>query len=574
MKWNIKSPSKLQVVKYSKDLNVSKTMASILINRNIDISTADSVLKKPIKLIENPYNITNAKEVAEAIISHMGQGKEFFVFADYDMDGITSGFVMTDYLRSCEESVTAHFPQRSDGYGITRSFCEYVKEASVVEGFEPVIITVDNGIAALDAATYCKEQGIPLIVTDHHEPQATLPDCVFCDPWTDRSSAGHDLAGVGVAWKVCMVIEDITGKGDVEKYIPYVAIGTVGDVMPMSKENASIVNMGLDMINSKKVKTLNTMMDFLGIKKMTAETIAWEIVPKFNSCGRLGNIELAAGLFFMEEEDKVDIKDTVIDIVETDDQRKKITKKATADAEKQDYSQDNICLFDASKYPHGIAGIIAGKLAEKFQKPAFVYSTKEDGSCPASARSINGLDLSYLLSREAVNGTILGFGGHTQACGVTLIEDKLIDFKHGMNQQIANMVTEGIIEVVEASIPIDAEISFGEIKPSLFDEINRIPYDKNVCHAPLFCMMDLKVISTKRSSNNEANICFTLEDKNGVRKDVWGWGLGPVYESLGEPATVDFAGELRLGFGRDAGKPVFNIKDIHDSKTEKEELVA
>ena len=564
MQWNIKKASPLKLAKYKNRLGVSSIMAKVLHNRAIDIDTARLELNDPMALVELPTEITGAEAAAKAILEQCGKGKQFIIFADYDVDGLTSGYIMTDFLLSIGEDAIVHYPQRSEGYGLSMDFVKEVVDASA----NAVVITVDNGITKLNEVQYLNEHNIPVIVTDHHEPQGVLPDCVCCDPWTDKDSAGHHLCGAAVAWKVCMIMEYTIEKGDTEKYLPHVALATVADVMPMVAENIALVRLGLEAINNGKSRAISTLMEMLDIKTLTAGDIAWKIAPKLNSCGRMNSIDVAGELFFMEDADAIDIKDQVRDIIECDDERTKYTKRAQKAIEKMDYSQDNVCLFDASEYPAGIAGIIAGKITERFGKPSFVYTSFDSEVYSASARSIPFLDLGLLLNTELEKGNIHGWGGHAQACGVSLNPDRLNDFRTSMNKQIAMLIAEcGDEAAEEPTLDVDAEISIKDLNSKLLKEIEMLPYDKATCPAPVFCMTGVKV-KAKQPYSNKNHLVLDCEDKNGNTITLVMWNSYDSYAALGEPSVMDIAGTIEtVGFPdrttkRRATDVTLKIKDM------------
>lgn len=542
MKWNIKKPNILKVAAYKKRLGISSIFAKVLLNRNIKIDTADKILHDPMMLIEDPYKIAGAEEVARAIIKLLDEKKEFFVFADYDVDGLTSGFIMTDFLRSIGAKASVYYPERYEGYGLNMKFC---KEAVQFQG---IIITVDNGITKNAEIEWTKRCGTPIVVTDHHEPQGKLPDCPCCDPYISESSAGHHLCGAAVAWKVCMIIEDILGKGDTEKYLPYIALGTIADVMPMTPENAALVNLGLEAVNQGKSRAIKALMNACDIKSLTAEDIAWKIAPKLNACGRMNDIMAAGELFFMEDASDEELHDQILEIVERDDARQKATKKAQKEIEKLDFSNDMVCLFDASDYPMGISGIIAGKIAEHFGKPAFVYFDDGSDIVSASARSINGLDLPQLLDNERSKGSIVNWGGHALACGVTFKLDKVNEFREGMNRQIGFMLEHDMLKIKESELDIDTEIGFKDIADKLMKELEELPYDKAVCTSPEFCLKNVKV-QTRQPYSNKNHLVLDCIDKDGTKFTLVEWNGYPAYEALGKPKAIDIAGRIStVGF--------------------------
>lgn len=571
MNWNISEPKFFSINKYIKELGVSPTMAQILINRGMDVNTAFVLLNTPIDLVNNNEEIYGAKDAADTIVKHIIAKSDIHIFADYDVDGITSGFVMADFLRKCNCDATVYYPNRNEGYGLNMEYCgKIVANASLDK--ETLLITVDNGVSALNEIKYLQDSGIEVVVTDHHQPQAVLPNCVICNPCIDKNRM--HLSGVAVAWNVCRLIEKILTSNNpkiINDYLYAVAIGTIADVMPLTHENIALVNLGLNQINDPKqsgrMEGLKALIEKLGVKSVTATTIGWDIGPRLNACGRIDDVNKAASLFYMNNNNSTpdEMIDMVLEIDAINNKRKAITKQAAKDIEKlADSDTDFIKIVDASAYPSGIAGIIAGKTVERFGKPAFVHHGGDVISC--SARSIPAIDLQHHLAIAQAEGNILGFGGHSQACGVSLLTDKLEDFKNGMNKSISDCIvyTEIGEEVEEDMLQIDCEITLKDINSKTLNEVNSFPYDRNHFRSPLFAVKDLLVVSHKTSKANEENIQFTLKDINNNMLQVWAWGFGSAYKAMGSPSDIDIAGSMEIDFMYKS-KITLKIVDIKES---------
>lgn len=550
MKWSTKNANIIQIKKYARVLGVSDMMARVLVNRGLNIEAAQALIENPAVLLETPEDIFGAEAAAAKIMEYLQKpGAEIWVFADYDVDGITSGYVMTDFLRRASDNEAfVYYPDRSEHYGLNMRFCDSIVARKEQDGVDILVVTVDNGIAALKEIKRLQQGGVEIVVTDHHQPQATLPNCIICDPHVNEDSAGHHLAGVGVAWKVCQLIDNAMDLDIIHEYLFAVAIGTVADVMPMTKENMALVNMGLDQLNSNIdcPKAFQVFKGHIDKDMLTATDIAWDVAPKLNACGRMGDIEEAAVLFYMNDSEKQEIIDAILNIIEVNEERKSHTKRAERAIEKMNFDNDYVCIFEANDYPSGIAGPVAGKIAEKFNKPAFVLQGKE--VLIGSARSAGGISLQALLNIELQKGNIVSFGGHDAACGLNIKADMVDTFRQSMNESIAAMMESNEVAVEEPELIIDAEISLGEINNNVLKELNLVPYDKNTFAAPTFALNNLEVISTKRSKNNPNNICFTLKDMQGNMSQIWAWKFGDKYEALGQPERIDLAGSIDKDF--------------------------
>ena len=550
MNWNTKTANIIQIKKYARVLGVSDMMARVLVNRGLSIEVAQALLENPAMLLEAPEDIIGAEAAAAKIMEYLQKpGAEIWVFADYDVDGITSGYVITDFLRRASDNeVFVYYPDREEHYGLNMNFCNNIVARKEQDGVDILVVTVDNGVAALKEIERLQQGGVEVVVTDHHQPQATLPNCIVCDPHVSEESAGHHLAGVGVAWKVCQLIDNAMDLDIIHEYLFAVAIGTVADIVPMTHENMALVNMGLDQLNSK-IDCPNAFQVFKGhIEKdtLTATDIAWDVAPKLNACGRMGDIEQAAVLFYMNDSEKQEIIDAILNIIEVNEERKSHTKRAERAIDKMNFNNDYVCIFDANDYPAGIAGPVAGKIAEKFNKPAFVLQGEE--VLIGSARSAGGISLQALLAIELQKGNIVSFGGHDAACGLSIKADMVDTFRQSMNETISQMIENSEVTAVETELLIDAEITLAELNNNVLKEINILPYDKNTFAAPVFSLNNLEVISTKRSKNNPNNICFTLKDAYGNMSQIWAWKFGDLYEALGEPERIDLAGSIDKDF--------------------------
>ena len=557
MKWNIKGKSlfkpfvEFQRKKY-KSLGFGNVLSDVLINRNTDFDTIRNLIKSPSDFIHKPADMYGCREAGEAIADMVQYKKKIWVFADYDVDGLTSGYIMSMFLTELGANVEVHYPERKDGYGLSLKFVKNLDKNDAV-------ITVDNGITAIEAIDYCNKNGIMVVVTDHHEPGKQLPNCPICDPHLDPNGYGHHLCGAAVAQKVCQYVGNILGKGaGAIKYIAYAAIGTIADVMPMVPENQAIVLIGLKMINEGFFgQNIKTFANFLKIKELDTEGVAWKIAPELNACSRLGNANLAAEFLFYDG-DKKGLQKLMTQIDSMNESRKNLTKEAISAAEKQDFSKDMFCLFDATDYPVGIAGVIANKLMDTFGKPAIVYTRNEGNIWPASSRS-PGINLLPLYEKEKKAGNIKDYGGHAAACGLNLLSDTET-FKKSLDKQLHELMKD--YEPEEPTLDIDTVIDFSQMNKKNLEDMNLIPTDRDSFPAPVLMLENLRVAKSRRSSNNPENICFTLIDEKGEAKDIWAWGMGSEYESLGEPEYIDVAGRLTWGFGQNSNNVTFGVEAI------------
>lgn len=523
-------------------------------NRDLTENQINIVLNELHEAIIEPEYLTNAIEAAKSIASYCKDPNAIiWIYADYDCDGICSGYIMKDGLKQVADcAVEVYYPERHEGYGIKMAFAEKLVESmkDADESIRVLVITVDNGIAAVEPIKYLKDNGIEVIVTDHHMAKDEVPDCLIVDPHNfDQPDTFKHLAGCGVAFKVVQLVQREFDYYGMEKYLPALAIGTVADVMPMTIENIALVKYGLEIINSNECPAgIQAIKDYMGKKELTANDLGWEIGPRINACGRMGNINLAAKVFFTDELDYgEDIEDVINKVERLNSERKDLSKKAEKMVSTLDFNNSSICFLDASEYPHGIIGIIANKVLEKYNKPTFILAQK-DNEMVGSARSIPGINMQEVLRKEHEKGHLVEYGGHEVAAGLTIDKNNFEKVKQSINETVNGIQLEmPKTENVEAELIVDELIEITHINKATFDLINVVPYDNSDFSTPIFALIDVEVLGTSISSNNKNNIKFTLKDDTG-RIEIWAWGMANLYDSLGQPKRIHMAGTIEKDF--------------------------
>lgn len=551
--------SKETLLKKIKVDEIKTILNNLIANRNIDIEKSMNHIEKS---ITSPYDLINATEAANIITEYLNDKKShIFIYSDYDCDGICASYIIYSVLKNLSKGhVNLYVPERIDGYGLNINYCnDIIEQYADVDG-KKIVLTVDNGITKKDEVKLLKENNFEVIITDHHSSkEESLPNCLIVDPRNESNQQPEfeHLCGAGVAFKICEIIEHNFNMDDMLKYTPYLALATLGDVMPLTNENIALIDYGLEIINSeycpeglKELKTIKNM-DII-----TANDIQWTIAPMINACGRLGNANLAYKLFELDE--YVSTKEIVEKIDSINNNRKKITKKAKEEIEKMTFD-DNICIYFNEKYPAGIVGIIAGKLTEKFEKPAFVVSLNEKGTYNGSVRSYGNLNILKHLEELKKRNLILNYGGHPFAGAVEFKKEQLNDiisyFNENLNIPKTEEKNDENIEIV-----LDNELKLSNLNKYYYALTNLFPYDDKSYLNPMFIIKNLKVKSFKLSNNNSSNINFSLKDDNNNSKDIWAWNFANKYLfELEAPETISLIGSITKGFD---GKYTFNVADI------------
>ena len=378
------------------------------------------------ELLHDPMLLVGMPEAAARLRLAVERGEKTAVYGDYDVDGITSTCLLTDYLRSKGLDCIPYIPDRSEeGYGLNNSAVDTLREQGV-----SLIITVDCGITAREEARYAASLGVDMVVTDHHEcGDGPLPEAaavVDCKR-PDEVYPNRYLAGVGVAFKLVCACEG-ESHAMLERYCDLVAIGTVADVMPLVGENRFLVRRGLEKIDRAPRPGIAAMLreSSLDSKKLTASMIGFSLAPRLNAAGRLGCPITAAKLLMTD--DPAEATRLAVELCELNRRRQSIETEIwnEANAMLSSAAPDAPIVLASEKWHQGVIGIAASRLAEQYSLPAIMVCLN-DGVGKGSCRSYGGFNLFDALS--ACSEHLIGFGGHALAAGLNIRGEKLADFR-------------------------------------------------------------------------------------------------------------------------------------------------
>lgn len=507
---------------------------------------------------EHEYVYPNLNEAADLFMAHLAKGSKIIVYGDYDADGVTSLAELTLLCRSLKfTGVTFVAPRRfSDGYGINE---KRINEF-IAKGYN-LLVTIDNGITALDAIALAKEAGIDVIVLDHHEPKkendkAILPkaDVIF-DPHVtggDNKFGFDDLCGAGIglhfAKRILAQCNNITDKDKrslINKLTIFAAIGTVADVVKLTFDNRKIVKEGLELIGERKgTEGLNVLLDALNIGNINAETIGFSIAPVINAMGRLYNDGAEKMVRLFTSEAKTDVlEDLCAQAKMANDIRKRMTDEAVLRA-KEEVAVDEgtrFIVYTDNSGAIGIAGLIAAKLADEFKLPAICLMKvpDDDGGfiLKGSGRTYGDIDI--LAAVSSCNDLLLSFGGHKEALGLSLGPENLRAFEASLNE-----VTPKTMSTKD--INYDLDIKVGKSLWGVYNELKKFePYGagnpKPICHISEMKLGDMYGNTYKIMGKNPEHIKFIGTDLsvvmfNGTAK----------FKALGSPKVISAVGTLDI----------------------------
>ncbi|MBR6531354.1 MAG: single-stranded-DNA-specific exonuclease RecJ [Clostridia bacterium] len=432
-KWIVKSSDKEIATMIAEELNVSPYAALLASARGI--RTADEA-REFFGVTENvtadPFDFPDMYQAVKRIKTAIENFERIAVYGDYDADGVTATALLYSYLEMQGADVVYAVPNRhTEGYGLSYNAIDNISRMGA-----KLIITVDNGISAIDEAEYIRQLEMDLIVTDHHLPSDTLPDAVaVVDPHRkDCILPFRDYAGVGVAYKLICAIEgeenDVT-----DSFLDLAAIGTIADVMPLYGENRSIVRRGTALINDSDRVGLQALIEVSGLdgKQIKSGTVAFGLSPRINAAGRIGSADRAIRLLLADDYDEASFLANEIndDNALRQQTEQEILSQATEQIENNPaWKYDRVLVVSGEEWHDGVIGIVASRLVEKYGKPTVVI-TVEGNTAKGSGRSIDGFSLYDALC--ACDTVLDHYGGHTLAAGLGLDSDKIGLFRQAIN---------------------------------------------------------------------------------------------------------------------------------------------
>lgn len=430
----------------------------------------------------DPFLFKDMGAAVDLIIKHIKEGNKIVVYGDYDADGVTASAVLFETLAILKGKVDVYIPDRvSEGYGLNTEAIDEIKKQGA-----GLIITVDNGIRNKEEVEYAKNNGLDIIVTDHHIPPAKneLPDCLIINPMTEREKYPFKyLAGAGVAFKLAQAIikKSKLAEGDKraleEKLLDLVAIGTVADCVTVLGENRSLIKKGLKVLNGQKRGGLNALIKIAQInnnKKLDVWNISFQIAPRLNSAGRMEHASSAFEL--LATKDKIEAETIARWLNEKNYDRQRATDEIVeyiagrVDKQFEMGELNNIIIAVAppdATWNEGVVGLVAGKISDRYHRPAIVL-TRNDEGFKGSGRSIK--EFNIIQAVEECSAVLEKFGGHAQACGLSLKEKNIEKFK----EKILRIAEEKLKNVdLRPKIKIEAELALGELNENLLSEVEK-----------------------------------------------------------------------------------------------------
>jgi len=504
------------------ELEAPLAAAHALVNRGVDTErAAQRFLKPTLDDLHDPGSLRGLDSALARIEVALLSGERILVHGDYDVDGITSTFLLYSVLRDLGGAVDYHIPHRTrDGYGLSDSAIGGAQRRGC-----SLIITVDCGITAVAAAERASALGIDTVITDHHEPPAALPRAAaIVNPRRPGCEYPFkSLAGVGVTFKLAQAL--LQPRGGLERareYLDVVAIGTIADVVPLTGENRVLAVHGLERLNASPRPGLRALAEVAQLRgRITSREVAYGLAPRINAAGRMGNAE--QGLRLLLAREAAEARACAESLQEDNDLRRQKDEEVLADALRRveaelDWPNSAALVLWSSEWHPGVIGIVASRLVERFHRPTVLVALNGDRG-RGSGRSLPGLDLNAMLGH--CDDLLEGWGGHALAAGMSVRRERLPELRTRLEALVREHTPPGAFA---PRLVVDAEITLNACTLGTVEWLERLsPYGLDNPE-PLFRANGL-VIESCAAVGGGKHIRVTLRDATG-RAEAVGFGLG------------------------------------------------
>ena len=517
-------------------IGISRNTSIILAQRGINnYHSAKSFFRPKFNNLHDPFLMKDMKSATDRIIEAINNKEKILIYGDYDVDGVASTALLTNFLRQKSNNIFPYIPDReTEGYGVS---VNGIKKA--IKKQVSLIISIDCGIKALKEVEYAKKNNIDFIICDHHLPERKIPNAVaVLDPKrVDCKYPFKELCGCGIGFKL---IQALSLEWDIDtrqliNYLDLVSLATVADQVPLNDENRIITYLGLEQINKKPRPGIKALLsDFKG-DEISTSTLVFKLSPKVNAAGRMKHATLALELLMCEKfEHTVNLSEQISSInIERRQEDKKTTEEALIQIKQEEEESFSSTLVHNDNWHPGIIGIVASRLIEKYYRPTIVL-TKQGQYYIGSARSINGFDIYKALKK--CSNFLEQFGGHKYAAGLKLHESKLKLFRSEFEKVASKNISEK--QKIKTLI-YDLEISLSDLNFKFFKIIEQMePFGPNNLK-PIFCSRNCVTTSQTRTvGNDNKHLQLFIKSKNKIYKGI-AFGRGDLLNKINESKGFD-----------------------------------
>jgi single-stranded-DNA-specific exonuclease len=525
--WTLANPnfSKDSLRPFQERLGISLHLAKLLQAIGLDtLEAAKDFLYPKLAQLEDPFEITNLKIAAQRLVKAIEHKETIYLIGDYDVDGVTSTVLFLSLLKELKHEAKYFIPRRMDeGYGLSQGAIERL----LSEGKPDLLCVLDSGTNAHQEVAYLQEKGIEVIIIDHHQPKNQLPDCIIVNPhvYDTAEKPWKDMCTVGLVFKLMHALlkllketaPDLTQHIRLSDHLDLVAMGTIADLMPLSRENRILVKQGLKRLQQPSrlgLKALYTVSD-IDSTHIQPLDISFKIGPRINASGRLADAALPVDMLLSNDASYCLQLAQELDAMnrERQDIERLIFQEAQAQVEKY-FKDDPSLILHNEEWHSGVVGIVAGRLARQYKRPCIVLG-KEGIYAKGSGRSAAGVNLIEAL--KGCSGVLKNFGGHPMAVGLSLEPECLKEFRILLNKALVeNQNTSEARPELKIALQLQAQ----DISSAFLDELLLLhPYGEGNAE-PIFSIEHV-VLNKKPEAFGEGHYRFSLK----VAKGEWAYGV-------------------------------------------------
>lgn len=547
----------------SGELRLPKIMTALLMNRGIKKEDIPNFLAKSLKNVHNPMLMNDMEKAAKKILAAVKAHEKIVIYGDYDVDGITSAAMLTDFLRLLGADVSYYIPDRADeGYGMNiKAVNKFTKQGV------KLIVTVDCGITALGEVSFAKLMGTEVIITDHHSCKERLPDDAYAiinPKKPDSEYPFESLAGAGVAFKLILAMAILLKMNTTQcfnKYIDLAAIGTIADVVPLIDENRIIADKGVRALKNPARPGVAALLKVSGAaeRPINASTVAFSISPRINAAGRLGDATQAVELLL--ERDEAKALEIAAQLDSENTKRRETEAEIQSEAlrmlaEDVNFSKKKVIVLAKKGWHSGVIGIVAARLCETYYKPCILISINERGEGKGSGRSIPAFNLFEALSH--CEDLLSEFGGHSAAAGLGLNEAQIEQFEMKINKYADSILSDADM------IPrlyIDCPVSERDISLTSAKMLEGLEPFGAGNEKPVFSLDNAEIADIAAIGVDKKHLRLRIF-KNGTYINCIGFSMGQYASELRVSEHIDIA--FNMDVNRFQGKESVQLllKDI------------
>ena len=514
-KWKVNQFAQDDVTNLCKQLGVGTLLSKVLLSRSVYTKEQATTKYLDSAPLSDPFLMKDMDKAVRRIWQAIENDEKIVVYGDYDVDGVCATATLFTYLESVGANVFYKLPNReNEGYGLNSSVLAKLKEKGV-----SLVITVDNGISAINEVEFANSIGLDVIITDHHLPKREIPAALaVVDPLQkEDTSPCKILAGVGVAFKLVCALEGVPCEEMLDYYADFVCTGTVADLMLLEGENRTIVKAGLEILNSAPRCGFESLIKISGLqgKEVTSENIAYTIAPRINAAGRMSDATNALELLLCEDEEDAE---NLAAFLDSENRKRQDTQNKMAEditnelLEHGDMLKDRVIVVWGDHYHPGVVGIVASRLVEKYSRPAIVF-TKDGDEYKGSGRSVPAFSLHNAL--ENVKEYLIRFGGHELAAGLAVEKENLENFRRAINEFA--MGNENMSKT--ADLDIDCLVALEEINVETVSQIDFVAPFGNGNPSPLFMAKGVQITAVFPVSDGK-HVRIKMRQGNYVNQGI------------------------------------------------------